>query len=33
VTLDSMQGYEGAANDAESTRFAILFADFARTER
>jgi uncharacterized protein (TIGR02284 family) len=30
VTLDSMKGYEDAAKDAESTRFATMFADFAR---
>lgn len=30
TTLDSMKGYEDAAKDAESTRFASLFADFAR---
>jgi uncharacterized protein (TIGR02284 family) len=30
TTLDSMKGYEDAAKDAESTRFASMFADFAR---
>jgi uncharacterized protein (TIGR02284 family) len=30
TTLDSMKGYEDAAKDAESTRFATMFADFAR---
>ncbi|WP_404711988.1 PA2169 family four-helix-bundle protein [Sphingomonas sp. MMS24-J13] len=30
TTLDSMKGYEEAAKDAESTRFAGMFADFAR---
>jgi uncharacterized protein (TIGR02284 family) len=30
TTLDSMQGYEDAAKDAESTQFATMFADFAR---
>lgn len=30
TTLDSMKGYEDAAKDAESTRFADMFADFAR---
>jgi uncharacterized protein (TIGR02284 family) len=30
TTLDSMQGYEEAAKDAESTQYATLFADFAR---
>lgn len=30
TTLDSMKGYEDAAKDAESTRFAKMFADFAR---
>jgi uncharacterized protein (TIGR02284 family) len=30
TTLDSMQGYEDAAKDAENTQFATMFADFAR---
>lgn len=30
TTLDSMKGYEDAAKDAENTRFATMFADFAR---
>ncbi|MEV5034433.1 PA2169 family four-helix-bundle protein, partial [Sphingobium sp. LMC3-1-1.1] len=30
TTLDSMKGFEDAAEDAKSTRFAALFADFAR---
>jgi uncharacterized protein (TIGR02284 family) len=30
TTLDSMKGYEDAAKDAESTRFADIFADYAR---
>ncbi|WP_375270235.1 PA2169 family four-helix-bundle protein [Sphingomonas sp.] len=30
TTLDSMKGYEDAAKDAESTKFATMFADFAR---
>ena len=30
TTLDSMNGYEDAAKDAESTQFATMFADFAR---
>lgn len=30
TTLDSMKGYEDAANDAESTQYATMFADFAR---
>ncbi|MGF7151892.1 uncharacterized protein (TIGR02284 family) [Sphingomonas zeicaulis] len=30
TTLDSMKGYEDAARDAESTKFASMFADFAR---
>lgn len=30
TTLDSMKGYEDAAKDTESTRFASMFADFAR---
>lgn len=30
TTLDSMKGYEDAAEDAESTQFATMFADFAR---
>lgn len=30
TTLDSMKGFEDAAEDAKSTRFASLFADFAR---
>ncbi len=30
TTLDSMKGFEDAAQDAENTQFATLFADFAR---
>lgn len=30
TTLDSMKGFEDAAEDAKSTRFAAMFADFAR---
>jgi uncharacterized protein (TIGR02284 family) len=30
TTLDSMKGFEDAAEDAKNTRFAALFADFAR---
>ena len=30
TTLDSMKGYKDAADDAQSTQFATLFADFAR---
>lgn len=30
TTLDSMEGFEDAAEDAKSTRFAVMFADFAR---
>jgi len=30
TTLDSMKGYEDAAQDAESTQFATMFAEFAR---
>jgi uncharacterized protein (TIGR02284 family) len=30
TTLDSLKGYEDAAEDAESTQFATMFADFAR---
>jgi uncharacterized protein (TIGR02284 family) len=30
TTLDSMNGYEDAAKDAESTQYATMFADFAR---
>ncbi|WP_022684110.1 ferritin-like domain-containing protein [Sphingobium bisphenolivorans] len=30
TTLDSMKGFKDAAEDAESTQFATLFADFAR---
>lgn len=30
TTLDSMKGYEEAAEDAKSTQFATMFADFAR---
>ncbi len=30
TTLDSMKSFEDAANDAKSTRFATMFADFAR---
>ena len=30
TTLDSMKGYEDAAEDAESTQYATMFADFAR---
>ncbi|WP_085808575.1 PA2169 family four-helix-bundle protein [Sphingomonas sp. TZW2008] len=30
TTLDSMKGYEDAAEDAENTQFATMFADFAR---
>lgn len=30
TTLDSMKGFEDAAEDAESTRFAAMFADLAR---
>ena len=30
TTLDSMKGYEDAAESAESTPFAEMFADFAR---
>jgi uncharacterized protein (TIGR02284 family) len=30
TTLDSMKGYEDAAKDAESSRFAEMFAEFAR---
>ena len=33
TTLDSMKGYEDATKDAESTRFASMFADFARDPR
>src|SRR3546814_7565172 len=29
TTLDSMKGFEDAAEDAKSTRFAAMFADFA----
>lgn len=28
--LDSLKGYEDAAKDVENTRFATMFADFAR---
>jgi len=30
TALDSMKGFEDAAEDAKSTRFAAVFADFAR---
>lgn len=30
TTLDSMKGYEDAAESAESTRFPSMYADFAR---
>ena len=30
TTLDSMQGYERSADDADNTRFATMFTDFAR---
>lgn len=30
TSLDSMKGFEDAAEDAKSTRFAGMFADFAR---
>lgn len=30
TTLDSMKGFKDAAQDAESTQFSSLFADFAR---
>lgn len=30
TTLDSVKGFEDAAEDAKDTRFAALFADFAR---
>lgn len=30
TTLDSVKGFEDAAEDAKSTRFAALFTDFAR---
>lgn len=30
TTLDSMKGYEDTAESAQSTRFASMFADFAR---
>ncbi|HKT77448.1 MAG TPA: PA2169 family four-helix-bundle protein [Sphingobium sp.] len=30
TTLDSMKGFKDAAEDAENTRYASLFADFAR---
>jgi len=30
TTLDSMKGFKDAAEDAESTQFSSLFADFAR---
>jgi uncharacterized protein (TIGR02284 family) len=30
TTLDSMKGFEDAAEDAQNTQFATLFADFAR---
>lgn len=30
TSLDSMKGYEDAAEDAQSTQFATMFADFAR---
>lgn len=33
TTLDSMEGFEDAAEDAKSTRFAAMFADFARDRR
>ena len=32
TTLDSMKGYEDAAQDAESTQFATMFAEFARAQ-
>ncbi|WP_340266016.1 ferritin-like domain-containing protein [Sphingobium mellinum] len=30
TTLDSMKGFKDAADDAESTRYSSMFADFAR---
>lgn len=33
TTLDSMEGFEDAAEDAGNTRFAAMFADFARDRR
>ena len=33
TTLDSMEGFEDAAEDARDTRFAVMFADFARDRR
>lgn len=30
TTLDSMKGFKDAAEDAESTQFSTMFADFAR---
>jgi len=30
TTLDSMKGFKDAAEDAESTRYSSMFADFAR---